>query len=76
MVGGLVERAPLERLAHDLADALGGEPLLAPDLVIGPALAQPGEDARPPRHSPKRCEPPLPGRSAIIFHITLALWAA
>jgi hypothetical protein len=43
MVGVLVGQAPLERLAHDLADALGRQPLVARDLVIGPVLAQPGE---------------------------------
>jgi hypothetical protein len=72
VIGLLVERAPLERLAHDLADALGGEPLLLCDLVISPALAQAGEDAPSPHHPRQRGEPPLRGGNSLIFHICLA----
>jgi hypothetical protein len=48
-----VDDALLERLSDDLAHALGGHPLLAGDLVIGPALTQPREDA--PRHKTRPC---------------------
>ncbi|MBV8793322.1 MAG: hypothetical protein JO136_00150 [Hyphomicrobiales bacterium] len=36
-----------ENFLNDLADPLGADPLLAGDLVIGPAFAQPSEDALP-----------------------------
>jgi len=68
----LVDDAPLERLPDDLAHALGRQPLLACDLVIGPALAQPRENAPPPQHPPVRGEPARQRRRPFVDHACLA----
>jgi hypothetical protein len=69
----LVGEALGERLAHDLADALGRYPLLLGDLVVGRALAQAGEYARPSLHARKRGErPPFRGGTSFVFHVCLA----
>lgn len=44
---GGVDLALYERLLDDLADSLAGDALLAADLLVGPALLQPGENAHP-----------------------------
>ncbi len=73
VVAVLVGEALRERLAHDLADALGREPLLLGDLIIGRALAQAGEDARPSLHARKRGErPPFRAGMSFVVHVCLA----
>ena len=47
-----------ENLGHDLPDALGAQALVTRDLVIGPAVAQPGEDALRPGGPADHIRPP------------------
>ncbi len=47
MVRAVVDLSPLQSFGDDLARAPRGDPLLARDLVIGPALAQPGKNPLP-----------------------------
>jgi hypothetical protein len=49
VLGPVIDDSPLERVADDLAYALGREPLVGGDLVIGPTLAEPRENAAPPQ---------------------------
>ena len=70
-VGGVaVDLPPVQNLGDDLADAVGGQPLLPRDLVIGPALVEPREDALASRRPAEGGEPflrrraiPVPCRS-------------
>ena len=71
VVGLLVEEALPERLAHNLADALGRHPFVLGDLVIGPALAQAGENAPPAQNPAAHGEPPLRRGNRLVFHIRL-----
>ncbi len=48
VVGAAVDDPLAQNLRDDLADSLGAEALLAGDLVIGPAFAQPRKDPLPP----------------------------
>ena len=49
-VGGVPVDLPLvQNVGDDLADAARGQPLHAVDIVVGPALVQPREDALRPR---------------------------
>src|SRR5208283_4755653 len=67
-----VDDAPRERLPDDLAHALGREALLACDLVIVPALAEPRENAPPPQDPPMRVEPARERRRPVVDHACLA----
>ena len=58
VVGAAVDDPFAENLRDDLADPLGADALLAGDLVIGPAFAQPREDALPPLGLGQNVEPP------------------
>jgi hypothetical protein len=60
------------RLSDDLAHALGRQPLMGSDLVIGPALAQPRENAPAPQHPPVRGEPARERRRPLVDHACLA----
>src|SRR5271165_6114727 len=59
-------------LPDDLAHALGRQPLMGGDLVIGPALAQPSENAPRPQHPPMRGEPARERRRPFVNHACLA----
>ena len=61
MVRVVLDLALLERLGDDLARAPRGDSLLAGDLLIGPAVAQPGKNALPPRRLAEARQR-LPGR--------------
>ena len=67
-----VDDALFERLPDDLAHALGRQPLLGSDLVIGPALAQARENAPPPQHPPMRGEPARQRLRPVVDHACLA----
>ena len=67
-----VDDALFERLADDLAHALGRQPLMGSDLVIGPALAEPRENAPPPQDPPVRGEPARQRRRPVVDHACLA----
>jgi hypothetical protein len=58
VVGATVDDPLAENVRHDLADPLGADPLLAGDLVIGPAVTQACEDALPPLGLGQNVEPP------------------
>ncbi len=49
VVDAAVDDPLAENFRDDLADPLGADPLLAGDLVIGPAFAQSRENPLPPR---------------------------
>jgi hypothetical protein len=58
MVAAAVDPPLAENFRDDLANPLGADPLLAGDLVIGPALAQARENALPSRGFAENVEPP------------------
>ena len=75
-VGGVaVDLPPVQNLGDDLADAAGGQPLLPRDLVIGPALVEPREDALASRRPAEGGEPFLRRRRRFLFHMSFSVSA-
>jgi hypothetical protein len=71
-IPAFVDDLHFERLPDDLAHAFGRQSLLARDLVIGSALAQPRENAPAPQDPRVRCEPARERRRPFVHHPCLA----
>src|SRR5208282_1093045 len=67
VVRAVVDLAPPQNLGDDLARASRGDPLLARDLVIGPALAQARKNTLPPRRLADARQPLVRRRRRVLL---------